>query len=107
MNHNWSRHIGVYGICVVQQQLLVVTKNRGPYIHRFDLPGGKMEENETYFLNGVESMSNWIQLLITMILFNVLLYFQYGFKHFTLKKFLGGVVTCVPLVLLFETIMIF
>lgn len=47
MNHNWSRHIGVYGICIVQQELLVVTKNRGPYIHRFDLPGGKLEENET------------------------------------------------------------
>lgn len=50
-------------------------------------------------------MNNWIQLLITMILFNVLLCFQYGFKHFTHKKFLGGVVTCVLLVLLFETIM--
>ncbi|MFS0558649.1 NUDIX hydrolase [Brevibacillus sp. 179-C9.3 HS] len=41
------RHIGVYGICVVNQQLLVVHKKRGPYIYRYDLPGGRMEEHET------------------------------------------------------------
>jgi len=46
MNH-WHRHLGVYGICInANRQLLCVSKTRGPYIHRYDLPGGTLEAEE-------------------------------------------------------------
>ncbi|MEI5908486.1 NUDIX hydrolase [Bacillus spongiae] len=37
---------GVYGILLKDDKLLVVNKNRGPYINRYDLPGGSLEEGE-------------------------------------------------------------
>ncbi|OKP99175.1 NUDIX hydrolase [Paenibacillus sp. P46E] len=40
-------HFGVYGICVNDGKLLVIRKGRGPYRGRFDLPGGRLEENES------------------------------------------------------------
>lgn len=40
-------HFGVYGICVNDGKLLVIRKGRGPYAGRFDLPGGRLEENES------------------------------------------------------------
>ncbi|KGX85227.1 NUDIX hydrolase [Pontibacillus marinus] len=44
---NYHRAFGVYGICVQQGKLLVIDKNGGPYINRFDLPGGSLEEGES------------------------------------------------------------
>jgi ADP-ribose pyrophosphatase YjhB (NUDIX family) len=41
------RAFGVYGICFENNKLLVINKNRGPYINRFDLPGGSLEESES------------------------------------------------------------
>lgn len=41
------RAFGVYGICVESGKLLVINKNGGPYINRYDLPGGSLEEGET------------------------------------------------------------
>ncbi|WP_062104384.1 NUDIX hydrolase [Bacillus niameyensis] len=43
----YHRAFGVYGICVENGQLLVIRKNGGPYINRFDLPGGSLEEGES------------------------------------------------------------
>ncbi|MGD7023992.1 NUDIX hydrolase [Rossellomorea vietnamensis] len=40
------RAFGVYGICSEDNKLLVINKSRGPYIYRFDLPGGSLEESE-------------------------------------------------------------
>jgi ADP-ribose pyrophosphatase YjhB (NUDIX family) len=40
------RAFGVYGICYEEGKLLVINKSRGPYINRFDLPGGSLEESE-------------------------------------------------------------
>ena len=39
-------HIGVYGICIKDNKLLCIKKERGPYKNRFDLPGGSQKENE-------------------------------------------------------------
>lgn len=39
-------HIGVYGICIRNNKLLCIQKERGPYKNRFDLPGGSQKENE-------------------------------------------------------------
>lgn len=39
-------HIGVYGICIKDNRLLCIRKERGPYKNRFDLPGGSQKENE-------------------------------------------------------------
>jgi ADP-ribose pyrophosphatase YjhB (NUDIX family) len=39
-------HFGVYGICERAGKLLVIHKGRGAYTGRFDLPGGRLEENE-------------------------------------------------------------
>ena len=43
----WKQHLGVYGIYAHNDKLLVVRKARGPYINRFDLPGGSFDENES------------------------------------------------------------
>ena len=38
-----KKHFGVYGICFENGKLLCIEKTRGPYQHRFDLPGGSQE----------------------------------------------------------------
>lgn len=40
-------HFGVYGTCIRAGKLLCVKKNRGPYIGRYDLPGGSQEIGES------------------------------------------------------------
>ncbi|POB81724.1 NUDIX hydrolase, partial [Vibrio vulnificus] len=37
---------GSYGIIHKSGRLLVIKKNDGPYINRYDLPGGSMDEGE-------------------------------------------------------------
>jgi ADP-ribose pyrophosphatase YjhB (NUDIX family) len=39
-------HIGVYGIITSNDQLLLVQKNRGPYLDKLDLPGGAIKHGE-------------------------------------------------------------
>lgn len=46
-NEKWHRHLGAYGICSFEEKLLVIQKGNGPYIGRYDLPGGTVESNET------------------------------------------------------------
>ena len=41
-------HIGVYGVCIKDNKLLCIKKERGPYKNRFDLPGGSQKENEGF-----------------------------------------------------------
>ena len=41
-----KNHFGVYGICYEKGKLLCIEKTRGPYQHRFDLPGGSQEVGE-------------------------------------------------------------
>lgn len=41
-----KNHFGVYGICYENGKLLCIEKTRGPYQHRFDLPGGSQEPGE-------------------------------------------------------------
>ena len=41
-----KNHFGVYGICYEKGKLLCIEKMRGPYQHRFDLPGGSQEIGE-------------------------------------------------------------
>lgn len=43
----YHRAIGVYGILYRKNKLLVIKKTSGPYINRFDLPGGSQEFGET------------------------------------------------------------
>lgn len=50
IKRKFHRAFGVYGICVQQEKLLVIKKNGGPYINRFDLPGGNLEERESLVL---------------------------------------------------------
>jgi len=40
-------HSGVYGICLSGDKLLMILKSRGPYIGKYDLPGGRIEALET------------------------------------------------------------
>lgn len=44
---NYYRAFGVYGICIENEKLLVINKNAGPYINRYDLPGGSLEAGES------------------------------------------------------------
>ncbi|PAV27956.1 DNA mismatch repair protein MutT [Virgibacillus profundi] len=46
-NRRYHRAFGVYGIYEKEGKLLVINKNSGPYINRYDLPGGSLEEGET------------------------------------------------------------
>ena len=39
-------HIGIYGICIRDNKVLCIQKERGPYKNRFDLPGGSQKESE-------------------------------------------------------------
>lgn len=39
-------HIGIYGICIRDNKVLCIQKERGPYKNRFDLPGGRQKEKE-------------------------------------------------------------
>ena len=41
-----KQHFGVYGVCLQDGKLLCIEKTRGPYRHRFDLPGGSQEIGE-------------------------------------------------------------
>ena len=41
-----KKHFGVYGVCYEDGKLLCIEKTRGPYQHRFDLPGGSQELGE-------------------------------------------------------------
>ena len=41
-----KNHFGVYGVCLQDGKLLCIEKTRGPYQHRFDLPGGSQELGE-------------------------------------------------------------
>ena len=41
-----KNHFGVYGVCLQDGKLLCIEKTRGPYRHRFDLPGGSQEPGE-------------------------------------------------------------
>ena len=41
-----KKHFGVYGVCYENGKLLCIEKTRGPYQHRFDLPGGSQEIGE-------------------------------------------------------------
>ena len=41
-----KKHFGVYGVCYENRKLLCIEKTRGPYQHRFDLPGGSQEPGE-------------------------------------------------------------
>lgn len=47
MEDRFYRHIGVYGICMVNENILVIRKKLGPYISQFDLPGGRLEISES------------------------------------------------------------
>ena len=38
-----KRHFGVYAVCFENGKLLCIEKTRGPYQHRYDLPGGSQQ----------------------------------------------------------------
>jgi ADP-ribose pyrophosphatase YjhB (NUDIX family) len=40
-------HIGVYGLVLNADRILLIKKGRGPYTGKYDLPGGKIEFGET------------------------------------------------------------
>ena len=41
-----KNHFGVYGVCFENGKLLCIEKTRGPYQHRYDIPGGSQEVGE-------------------------------------------------------------
>jgi ADP-ribose pyrophosphatase YjhB (NUDIX family) len=49
---NYHRAFGVYGICPQKGKLLLIKMNVGPYINRYDLPGGRLEDGEN-LLQGI------------------------------------------------------
>lgn len=47
MKKNWHKHYGIYGIAIKDKEILLINKRKGPYINRFDLPGGSLREDES------------------------------------------------------------
>jgi 8-oxo-dGTP diphosphatase len=47
MNKTEKIHFGVYGIYEKDGSILMIKKNRGPYVGTYDLPGGKVEFSES------------------------------------------------------------
>ncbi|WP_119326109.1 NUDIX hydrolase [Companilactobacillus musae] len=45
-NKTFHTAFGVYGIIEKDKKLLVIEKNGGPYINRYDLPGGSLDQGE-------------------------------------------------------------
>ncbi|PAE15587.1 DNA mismatch repair protein MutT [Virgibacillus sp. 7505] len=43
---NYHRAFGVYAVIHKEKDLLVIHKGSGPYINRYDLPGGSLESRE-------------------------------------------------------------
>ena len=41
-----KKHFGVYAVCFENGKLLCIEKKRGPYQHRYDLPGGSQQLGE-------------------------------------------------------------
>ena len=41
------KHLGVYGLIIEDNKIVLVKKNGGPYDGKFDLPGGSIEFGET------------------------------------------------------------
>ena len=46
LKENEQFHLGVYGICRRDGDVLVIKKSRGPYKGLYDLPGGRVEFGE-------------------------------------------------------------
>jgi len=44
---NKNIRVGVYGLLIEKDRLLMIKKSRGPYKGRYDLPGGKIEDGES------------------------------------------------------------
>lgn len=42
-----TRHLGVYGVIINNDEILLVRKKRGAYTGKLDLPGGSIEHGET------------------------------------------------------------
>lgn len=40
-------HVGVYGLYVKDDKVLVIKKSKGPYVGKYDLPGGRIEFGES------------------------------------------------------------
>lgn len=47
MKKKWHKHYGVYGVAYENSKILLINKVKGPYINRFDLPGGSLNEDES------------------------------------------------------------
>ena len=41
-----TRHLGVYGVIIKDDKILLVKKSRGAYKGKYDLPGGSIEHGE-------------------------------------------------------------
>lgn len=46
MSQKYHRAFGCYGIIGNLSELVVIKKSAGPYINRYDLPGGSLEDGE-------------------------------------------------------------
>ncbi|EUJ22887.1 mutT/nudix family protein [Listeria grandensis FSL F6-0971] len=44
---NWHRSFGVYGIAEENGKLLMILRESDPYKQKWDLPGGKLNDDET------------------------------------------------------------
>lgn len=44
---NKIKHIGVYGLIIKDNKILLIKKNGGPYDGKYDLPGGTIEFEES------------------------------------------------------------
>lgn len=44
----YRKHIGIYGVIILDNKLLCIRKRKGPYKYRYDLPGGSQQVGEGF-----------------------------------------------------------
>ncbi|WP_162551304.1 NUDIX hydrolase [Paenibacillus tepidiphilus] len=78
-------HFGVYGIAVNGAKLLVIRKGKGAYTGRFDLPGGRLESNESLAEGLVREFEEETGFLVNVKenLGTYDFFVRYAEKHFT------------------------
>ncbi|EOG8708032.1 MULTISPECIES: NUDIX hydrolase [Bacillus cereus group] len=64
---NFHRAFGVYGICIENNNLLVIDKIKGPYRNRYDLPGGSLEQGESLLVGLHREIKEETGLTVTVV----------------------------------------
>ncbi|WP_125761287.1 NUDIX hydrolase [Companilactobacillus hulinensis] len=81
MSKKFHRAFGVYGIISDNSNLVVIKKNGGPYINRYDLPGGSLDDGEPLNNAIIREIKEETQLDATDVMQLGITSFRYPWKY--------------------------